>query len=154
MDMMLATIALLGTASTRPPIWVLVIISLMVCLVVFALTDLPPLMDPPSFLQFRFRNRKVMKLLKRYAKWWGWVKAGKYPKWMNVSYSWDGLVNSAIRMKRYTRILGVKKFEDNEYWAIRGLEKEDEIHYLKALMEEQGVDSPEEFDLWLSQRGF
>ena len=147
------TIALLGTAPTRPPLWVLaVLLSIIVCMIVCMVVFGPS--GVSGFQPIRFRNRKVMKLLKRYAKWQGWVKAGKYPKWMNVSYSWDGLVNSAIRMKRYTRILGVKKFEDNEYWVIRGLEKEDEIHYLKALMEEQGVDSPEEFDLWLSQRGF
>ena len=41
-----------------------------------------------------------------------------------------------------------------EYLTKRDLDQEDEIGYPKAVMGDNGIDSPEEFDLWLSQRGF
>lgn len=144
---MLATIALLGTAPERPSPWVLVIALLIACVVAFG-----PLVVFLNFGQIRFRNRKVMKLLKRYAKWWGWVKARKYPKWMNVSYSWKGYTGNSIILKRYSRILGIRKFEGET--VLTDKTSYNEVDYLKHLMEDNGVDSPEEFDLWLSQRGF
>ena len=111
-----------------------------------------------NFLQtFRFlwRNRKVMKLLKRYAKWKGVEMArNSYPEWMHVFYRWGGISGGTIVLNRYSRILGVKKSEGHDYIHPKGCLEYSEAVILQDLMEKEGISSPEEFDLWLSQRGF
>lgn len=103
---------------------------------------------------FRRRNRRVMRLLRRYAKWWGSDKSGMYPEWKHVWHVWDRIKSGTIVMRRYSRILGTKKFEAFDCISSGAVEDEGEVGILEGLMEREGVSSPEEFDLWLSQKGF
>lgn len=103
---------------------------------------------------FRRRNRRVMRLLRRYAKWWGSDQSGKYPEWKHVRHVWDRIKSGTIVVRRYSRILGTKKFEGFDYICSGAVEDGGEVGILEGLMEREGVSSPEEFDLWLSQRGF
>lgn len=107
-------------------------------------------------LFWRRRNRNVIKLLKRYAAWKGSKAAENYPEWMHVSFKWNGLNDiGTIVLDRFSRVLGKRKFEGHDYVrASHQGERTDEISVLGAIMEDNEVSSPEEFDLWLSQRGF
>lgn len=97
-----------------------------------------------------------MKLLKRYAAWKGSKAAENYPEWMHVSFKWNGLDdNGRIVLDRFSHVLGKKKFEGHDYVGTMGKGGEtDEISVLWAIMVDNEISSPEEFDLCLSQRGF
>ena len=148
MGMMLATIALLGTAPARPPLWApAVLLSIIVCLVVFGPCGF-------GFWPIRFRNRKVVKLLKRYVKYISWKHSRDLPEWMHQELVWDGIDGDRIVMRKYRTVLGKREFIGTEFIRPRGLDSEDEVSILIGIMSKEGTDSPEEFDLWLSQKGF
>lgn len=150
---MLATIALLGTAPAKQPLWVLAIVLLMIiCLWGLAMVFNP--IDPPSFRWFRFRNRKVVKLLKRYVKYISWKHSGDLPEWMHQELVWGGIDRGRIVMRKYRTVLGKREFIGTESIWPKDFDSEDEVSILRWIMSKEGTDSPEEFDLWLSQRGF
>ena len=143
---MLLAMALAGTAPENPPPWVpAVLLLIIVCLVVFGSF---------SFWPIRFRNRKVVKLLKRYVKYISWKHSGDLPEWMHQELVWDGIDGGTIVMRKYRTVLGKRDFIGKEFIRPKARDSEDEVSILKGIMSDEGTDSPEEFDLWLSQRGF
>lgn len=102
-------------------------------------------------------KRKTIRLLKRWVRWKASV--AKRPKGVEVEYRWIGLRNGyQLWVEEWWTVLGEKIFKRNrcmEYSVAGETRIESYLDILVyGAVPAEGCETPEELDLYLSNRGF